>query len=183
MTLDEVWVKLDKTKQSREELKSENTRLKGVVSNIKNEQGCLHLAGVLLSASLRTNSVQLTNLSLQQLLSNRLAKDFVYLKRQVIDLVDILRTEIGENDGNLRPKSMQFGKKMPLVLRFRRAVIVVLAANRFYHHASYAPQYISIGKCLFGIKSEHLLAISCKDQKSFQFKGTAIYDPLLFLSS
>ena len=171
MTLDEVWVKLDKTKQSREELKSENRKMQDVLSKLKDERGCLQLAGILLSGLVRTLSVQLSDLSLQQMLSNKVIKDSVYLKQQIIDLVDILRTEIGESHGNIRPKSMHIREKMPLLLRFRRAVVVVLAANRFYHHASYAVRYINVGRCFSGLKCEHLIAISCKDQGSIRFRG------------
>ena len=172
MTLDEVWVKLDKTKQSREELKSENTKLKDMLTKIKSERDCLNLAGILLSGSLQAKSVQVVNLSLQRLLSNKVMKDVVYLKQKTVELVNILRTEISENDGNLRPKSMHLGKRVPMVLRFRRAVVVILAVNRFWHHAHYAAQCISIGKCFSNAERGDLLTIGRKDRKIVQFRGT-----------
>jgi len=171
VTLDEVWVKLDKTKQSREELKSENTKLKDKLTKIKSERDYLNLAGILLSGSLQAKSIQVAELSLQKLLSNKLIKDIVYLKQKTVELVDILRTEISENDGNLRPKSIHFGKRRPMLLQFRRAVVVILAVNRFWHHARYGTLYISIGKSFSNAKRGDLLAIGCKDRKIFQYRG------------
>ena len=171
LTLDEVWMKLDKTKQSREELKVDNTKLKDSMIKLRNERGCLQMATFLLAGSLRTSSHQLADLSLQQAISNKLIKEVVYLKQQVADLVNILRTEIDGNDGNLRPKSKLINKRISGVLRFRRAVVVVLAANRFYNHANYASQYVKIGNRSSGIKSDHLLAVICTDKNSCQFKG------------
>lgn len=173
MTLDEVWIKLDKAKQSREGFKVENSRLKNSMVKLRNERGCLQIATALLSGSLRTNSLQLVDLSLQQGIATELITGIFFLRQQIVDLVDILRTEVGGNDENIRAESRRGRRKEPIsgVLRFRCAVVVVLAANRFSLHAHYASRYLKIGKNATGFRSDYFMAVKCKDARKTQFHG------------
>ncbi|XP_065060091.1 coiled-coil domain-containing protein 171-like [Rhopilema esculentum] len=170
-TLNEISTKLDKTVRSKEEMELENSKLQKVLKAFAHEKGCLLLANALISGSFVYVVSQLYNSNVQKSLMEKMVKEAAYLKHQIIDLVEILRSEMDEANGNIRPKASTNQKKLPGILKFRKGVIAILAINRFCHHAICARPYLKVGQSSSEMNNNFVILLSSKRRKGVKFKG------------
>ena len=153
----------------------ENSKLQKVLKAFAHEKGCLLLANALISGSFVYVVSQLHNSNFQKSLMEKIVKEAAYLKHQNVDLVEILRSEMDETNGNIRPKASTNQKKLPGILNFRKGVIAILAINRFCHHAVCARPYLKVGQSSSETNNNFLILLSSKRRKGVKFKGKVVY--------
>eukprot|EP00794_Sanderia_malayensis_P009753 gene9753-10750_t len=175
MSLEEVWTKLTDAKQTKDDLEMEKLKLKESMHKLERDSRCLLVACALLCGALSSAACRVESLITEKRALVTSLRKTNELKEKITRLAYVLQLEMQGSSNNINVNNSSSKKSLksptrdqrrretlllPALLRFRKAVIAVLAVNRFRNNRL--------------LLSDHLL-FACKEWPTATKRHTLIY--------